>query len=153
MSAVLRVVSLKPPPADWEDAILQAAIPFMNAEVCFYEEVPGTPYNPVTGTGGSTEIDVLWRGKARVQHIRSPREFNTQYQAGSTRFFRFQLDPADSPPQIPFGAKARVLDGGRDADLESLVYIVNSAINSSHMAVRTVELSSNMEFVTWTWSA
>lgn len=154
MQRWMRMVTLKPPPADWEDAILQTAVQFMNAEVCFYREVdpePGEAYNPVTGEGGSTEIDILWRGKARVQQLRSPREFQTQYQAEATRFFRYQLDPADNPPQIPFGVKSRVLNGARDKDLESLVLVTNSGINSSHMAVRTIELSSNMEFVIWDW--
>lgn len=146
------MVSLKPAPSGWEDAIHDAAVQFMNAEVCFYEATETTPYNPVTGTGGPTGATVLWQGKARVQQIRSPRQFQEEYQANATRFFRFQLDPKDNLPAIEFGWKARVLDGARDPELERLVFVVNSAINSSHRAVRTVELSANMERVTWTWN-
>ena len=40
---------------------------------------------------------------------------------------------------------------GRDSSLESLSFTVNSAINSSHMAVRTVELASNMIPIAWAW--
>lgn len=145
-------MSLKPPPANWEDAIRDAAIQFMNGTVCFYEEIVAVPYDPITGNGGEVGVDILWSGKARIQQIRSPRQFDTEYQADASRYFRFQLDPEDNPPQIPFGTKARVLDGGRDADLQSLIYVTNSAINSSHMAVRTVELVSNMDFVTWEWN-
>ena len=148
----LRVVSLSPPPASWEDAILEAAVHFMNAEVCFYEPTEATPYDPVTGTGGVDGVNILWQGKARIQQLRSPREFQTDYQAESSRAFRYQLDPRDNPPSIGFGVKSRILNGGRDADLERLVLVTNSAINSSHMAVRTVELVSNMEFVDWAWS-
>lgn len=146
------------PAKNWQDMILQGARPFMNADICFYREVSASdPYNPVTGTGGDEGIAVFWRGKARVQHLRAPREFATAYQAETTRFFRFQIDPidtwnGDSLPFLPAGVKARVVTGGRDSDLESLVFVANSAINSSHMAVRTVELSSNMNKFDWQWS-
>lgn len=148
--AVCLLVSLTSPPANWEEAILNSAVQFMNAEVCFYDSVD-IPYDPITGAGGPT-VQVLWRGKARVQQLRTPQEFQTDYQASSSRPFRFQLDPRDSVPELYFGVKARVLDGGRDSGLESLVYIVNSAINSSHMAVRTVELITNMRPQEWDWT-
>lgn len=148
--------SLVAPPANWEEAILNAAKMFMNAEICFYREVEATePYNPITGEGGDEGIAVFWRGKARVQHLRAPREFATAYQAEATRFFRFQIDPSEpgnSLPFLPQGVKARVIAGGRDSDLESLAFVTVSAINSSHMAVRTVELSSNMTPVAWQWN-
>lgn len=150
--------SLKAPPANWQEAILNSARMFMNADICFYREIaPDEPYNPVTGQGGDGGIAVYWRGKARVQHLRAPREFSTGYQAEATRFFRFQVDPIDtwngnSLPFLPQGVKARVLAGGRDSHLESLAFVANSAINSSHMAVRTVELSSNMTPVEWQWT-
>ena len=150
--------ALKPPPASWEDAILSTARLFMNAEVCFYREIEPDEdkrYNPVTGEGDDAGIAVFWRGKARVQHMRAPREFKTDYQAGASHYFRFQLDPAESGNSLPFlpsGVKARVIDGGRDSSLESLVYVTNSAINSSHMAVRTVELKSNMTPIVWQWN-
>lgn len=141
----------------WEDRILQIAKREMKAEVCFYREQPGTnTYNPITGTGHDGGIAVFWRGKARVQHMRAPREFATPYQAESTRFFRFQLDPSEpgnGVPYLPQGVKARVIAGGRDSDLESLAFVTVSAINSSNMAVRTVELSANMKApVDWQWS-
>lgn len=146
-------MSLKPTPANWQEAIHDAAIQFMTARVCFYEEGDVTPYDPVTGTGGSTEIDVIHSGKARVQHLRSPRDANTDYQANRSRQFRWQLDPDDGwPDEIPFGTKGRVLDGARDKALEGLVFVVDSAINSSDMAVRTVDLTSDMRFVEWDWT-
>lgn len=140
----------------WEDRILQIARREMKAEVCFYREQTGfEEYDPITGTGGDGGIAVFWRGKARVQHMRAPREFSTSYQAESTRFFRFQLDPAEPGNSVPFmpqGVKARVLAGGRDSHLESLAFVVISAINSSNMAVRSIELSTNMRVVDWPWN-
>lgn len=148
------MVSIRRPGA-WEDIILEEAKKHMNAEVCFYREVEAAPYDPITGSGGDRGVAVFWRGRARVQHLRAPREFAESYQAESTRFFRFQVDPSEpgnSLPFLPFGVKARVLAGGRDSDLESLVFVTTSAINSSHMAVRTVELSTNMTPIDWQWS-
>lgn len=148
---VLPVVSLSPIQA-WEDDILDAARLYMNADVCFYEESAVTePYDPITGTGGGTGITVIWRGKARVQHLGQPSQYETMYNANANHMFRFQLDPADNPPEVYFGLKARVLDGGRDQSLTQYAMIVNSAVNSSHMAVRTIELESTMEPADWEW--
>lgn len=143
------MASLSAPPANWEEAILLAATQFMSARVCFYE-VSEDDYDPITGEGGVT-AEIVWSGKARVQQLRSPQEFATEYEASSNRTFRFQLDPRDSLPDLYQGAKARVLDGGRDAGLEHLGFTVTSAINSSHMAVRTVELMSTMRLIEWDW--
>lgn len=140
------------PPANWQDLIHDTAVQLMNAQVCFYEEIAGeSDYDPITGTGGSASINVIWEGKARVQHLGQPSQFNTSYNTSANHMFRFQLDPSDAPPETYFGVKARVLNGGRDAGLENYVYIVNGAVNSSHMAVRTVELESTLEPVTWDW--
>lgn len=142
-------MSIGAAPTSWEEAILLGAVQFMNAEVCFFE-VTGDDYNDATGTGGA-QVRLLWRGKARVQQLRAPREASTDYQASDSRAFRFQLDPRDSVPTLYSGAKARVIAGGRDTDLEALAFVVDSAINSSHMAVRTIELTANMRPAKWSW--
>lgn len=148
-------MNLAPPPADWQEAILVGARQFMNGRICFFEETDAvTPYDPITGEGGATGIRVIWAGKARIQQLRTPKEFSTGYELEASRFFRFQLDPEEVGNPIPFvphGTLARALDGGRDSSLESLSFTVNSSINSSHMAVRTVELASNMIPIAWTW--
>lgn len=141
-------MSMAPPPGDWEEAILLGAEPFMNAEVCFYQ-VDGDD-NDWSSTSNAT-ITILWRGKARVQQLRAPRDTSAEYQTSDSRSFRFQLDPRDDVPAIYSGAKARVINGGRDSDLENLSFVVDSAINSSHMAVRTVELTANLRPMAWAW--
>lgn len=123
------------PQTDWPQVIHDAAITQMNAQVTAYES---------TITSGVEAIAVIWSGKARVQHIREPRDATQSYGESKTRRFRFQLDPDDVPPFFPSGTTFRVTDGGRDPQLEGLVYVVDSAVNSSHMAVRTVELRSDM---------
>lgn len=143
------MASIIAPPKNWEEAILSAAVTQMNAKVCFYE-ADSDDYDWRTGSGG-IGIRILWSGKARVQHLRAPHQFSTGYETGSDRAFRFQLDPGDSVPNLYEGFKARVIDGGRDSGLETLAYVVDSAINSSHMAVRTVELKANMRPMEWNW--
>lgn len=147
------MVSIGAAPANWEDAILHSAVQFMNAEVCFYRVVGADDdYAEIGQPSTGATVEVIWRGKARVQHLRAPRADSTEYQASDSRAFRFQLDPRDNPPRLYSGAKARVLDGGRDQSLTTYSYVVDSAVNSSHMAVRTVELSADMRPMDWVWS-
>lgn len=139
-------------PSGWQQEIHDIAVQFMTGEVCFYREKPSTvPYNPITGEGGEDGVEIIWRGKARIQQLRTPREYTTPYQASASRNFRFQLDPDDNLPRLYEGAKARVTNAGRDDALTTYLFVVNSAVNSSDMAVRTVELISNMKAVDWTW--
>lgn len=146
------MVGLRPVPKNWEDAIHGAAIQFMNAEVCFYRVIEGTDdYPEINQPGTPGGVEVTWRGKARVQHLRAPRADSTEYQASDSRSFRFQLDPRDNPPQLYSGNLARVIDGGRDASLLTYSFVVDSAVNSSHMSVRTVELTSDMRPMDWRW--
>ena len=154
------VVSLKPPPKDWTEAIAAIAVLFQNARVCFYKDDGEGDADPLTGTGTDGGIEIIWAGAARVQQLRSPRQFATDYQAGSNRAFRFQLDKEAGVPFLPEGVKARVLNAGVSGDgemdpgdvhLELLSYVVDSAINGSHQAVKTVELTATMRPVEWTW--
>lgn len=144
------MVSIGIPITGWQDAIHAAAVQYMNAEVCFYKAIGGN-YDEITNTGTPGTIEILWRGKARVQHLRAPREASTEVQSGDQRAFRFQLDPNDNPPPLYSGTKARVINGGRDPQLALYAYSVDSAVNSSHMAVRTVELTANMRPANWSW--
>ncbi|QWS69413.1 head-to-tail stopper [Microbacterium phage Necrophoxinus] len=144
------MVSIGVPVTNWQDQIRAAAVQYMNAEVCFYSVVDGT-YDEVTNTGTPGSVEILWRGKARIQHLRTARDASTNVQRDDIRAFRFQLDPEDNPPPLFSGTKARVIDGGRDSQLELYAYSVDSAVNSSHMAVRTVELTANMRAANWSW--
>ena len=146
------MVSIGTPVTGWQENILDTARQFMNGEVCFYRVVGGTDHLPEIGQVGTpATVEVLWKGKARIQHLRAPRRDSTEYQASDSRSFRFQLDPLDEPPVVYAGTKARVTNGGRDASLETYSYQVESAVNSSHMAVRTVELTADMRPHTWGW--
>ena len=146
------MVGLKPPGTAWQDVIHDTAVQFMKSYVCLFEEVsdPGD-WDPRTG-GGEPTVNVIWKGKARVQHISTVRPFNGDYATGDTRNFLFQLDPDDNPPAfIAHNSRWRVLHGGRDEALESLLFVADSAINSQDMAVRSVNLKATMRKVDWAW--
>lgn len=147
------MVNLAPPPKDWLEAISAAAKEFMGARVCFYKDDGKGDLDPLTGSGSEGGIELIWVGPARAQQLRAPHKFSTEYQAGSSRSFRFQMDKDGGVPFLPQGVKGRVLSAGvqGDVSLERLVYSVDSAINSSTQAVRTVELTSNMRGVDWEW--
>lgn len=144
------LVNIGIPITNWADQIHSAAIQYMNAEVCFYKVIPGSR-DDITGEGDEGSVDILWRGKARVQHLRAPRDSSNNVQSNDSRAFRFQLDPDDNPPILYSGTKARVINGGRDPQLLAYAFSVDSAVNSSHMAVRTVELTANMRSAEWAW--
>lgn len=148
------MVNLKPAPLGWVDVIQNVAEQFMTATVCFYEESDDGSFDPITGEGDEGGIDVLWFGPARVQHLRSAQRFATDYQAEADRAFRFQLPKDGGVPNLPQGTLARVIDAGEDGDpdLEALVYVVDSAINASFQAVKTVELTSTMRPIAWPWT-
>lgn len=153
------MVNIKPPPSDWTEAIGNVAKRFMNARVCFFRSDNAGDYDALTNTGKRDGVEIIWAGPARVQHLRSPQKASTNYEVGNSRSFRFQLDKGAAVPFLPSGTKARVLDAGvpghemlpGDRDLENLVYVVESAINASHQAVRTVELTANMRKMDWGW--
>lgn len=148
------MVSIGTPVVGWQDNILATARQFMTGEVCFYRVVGGREDLPEIGQPGTpATVEVFWRGKARIQHLRAPRRDSTEYQASDSRSFRFQLDPEDNPPALYAGTKARVLNGGRDEQLTTYAYQVESAVNSTQMAVRTVELTADMRPTTWGWDA
>ena len=156
------MVNLAPPPKSWTDAIARIADQFQNARVCFYEADGTGDLDVLDGSGTPGGIRLLWVGRARVQQLRTPQAFATDYEVSSTRNFRFQVSKEAGLPFLSQGVKARVLDarvpgavedvmGGGDIDLERLLFVVNSAVNGSHYAVKTIETQSNMKDAQWSW--
>jgi hypothetical protein len=150
------MVSMKPPPKNWTDAIADVAKLFMNAKVCIYEtDSSESDYDPITGSGIEFKVTPIFVGSARVQKLRTPNVFATEYQAGANVAFRMQVEANSIPRFISEGAKVRILNadqyGSGDNDLEKLIFVVNSAINSSHQAVKTIELTATMREIEWNW--
>lgn len=128
---------------DWSEEILEAAKEFFNGEARVMR--PGTPgvYDPITNatTGGSAASTVMdWR-PARAQHVRLPLENHDSNGWQTERRYRFQWEIRTGDAQIGKGLYVE-FRGGKDPTLALLSFQVNSAVNSSHAALRTVEAST-----------
>jgi len=111
---------------NWSQQIADVAEEFMNASI----EIQ---------VGQEDTGPTLYEGKARVQHVRFPREVEDAVQWQGARSYRFQIPLTDDLPFIPKGALIRVSDGQRDPELEEMLFEVVASTNSSHAAVRTLE--------------
>lgn len=111
---------------DWSDEIADAAEEYMNASI---EVVKGQTATNVR----------LYLGKARVQHVRFPREGENVADWIGARSYRFQIPLTDDLPFINSGALIKVRSGSRDPELYDMLFEVVASTNSSHAAVRTLE--------------
>lgn len=132
-------------PESWSDTIAEVAEQFMNATIQVLEPSGGEPtYNEALKDYVMPEPVVLVECVARIQHVRVPNPQNTEYQWSMGRHYRFQVPYSDVEGlYIRKGLIVKVLDGGRDAELNDLLFEVLGATNSSHRAVRTIETVMN----------
>jgi hypothetical protein len=136
-------LSAIPDDSDWSDEIFEAASEEFNGELRVM--LPGTPgqFDPDTNTttGGTDPTVVIdWRD-ARAQHIRLPLENNDGNGWSTKRRFRFQCELREGDPIVHKGMYVE-FRGGKDHTLEEFAFQVNSAVNSSHAALRTIETST-----------
>ncbi len=121
---------------------------WFNANVSIVDpEVGDQQWDPVTNAyTGSSEV-VLWSGEARVQPIGVDSNPTTDYAFSSagTRRIRVQVKLDPSRDFIRKGLRVRVTDGGVDADLEDLDFVVTSAVNSSYAWLRTIECEADVK--------
>jgi hypothetical protein len=108
-------------------------------------DVEGQTWDPATNTyTGSSEVE-LWSGYARIQPIgvgENPQSDYAFSSAGIRRVrIQVKLDPARS--FIRKGLRVRVTDGGADAELEKLDFVVTNAVNSSYAWLRTIECEAD----------
>jgi hypothetical protein len=136
--------------AGWQDAIKAVSTDpqFQNAAVVLY--VPGAlgEYNPDTGGydgEGSTDPTLVYSGRCRVVGLRSAGDSVQAGNPDSLKPVRIQL--ASNPGRMPDNTRAYFTDGGRNANLTSYVFNVNSDFNSSHVAAYTLELTVSMDAV------
>jgi len=90
---------------------------------------------------------VVWSGKARVQPIRQASTPDNGVAQGAIQGVRVQAPYDSSLPLIRKGLQVRVTDGGQDAVLESIQFVVRSAINSSYGWNRTIECDVDVKSV------
>lgn len=80
---------------------------------------------------------------ARVQHLRAPLDASSASAWATKRAIRVQIPLTDSAALIRKGWIVQFI-GGNDPALENISATVQSAINSSHAAIRTVECISEL---------
>jgi hypothetical protein len=131
--------------ADWADEIAAVStLPeFQNAAVVIYTPGELGDYDPDTGEYEEGDATLLYSGRCRVVGLRSSRPGDAGYDPDALKSVRIQLP--NVPVRIPNNAKAYFTDGGRNANLTTYVFNVNSDFNSSHVAAYTLELTVAMD--------
>lgn len=131
--------------ASWQDEIKRISTDpeFQNAAVVLY--VPGElgEYDPDTGDYEQSDPTLIYQGRCRVVGLRSASNDTQAGNPDSLKAVRIQL--AVNPDRMPDNTKAYFTDGGRNANLTSYVFNVNSDFNSSHVAAYTLELTVSMD--------
>jgi hypothetical protein len=104
-------------------------------------------WNPVTNTYTSPTDTVLWSGSARVQPLRTASMPDLGVTQGAIEAIRVQVPYDASLGFVQKGMRVRVTNGGEDAVLEDLEFIVRSAVNSSYGWNRTIECDTDVKSV------
>lgn len=90
---------------------------------------------------------IIWSGSARVQPIKDARTPDLMVTQGAIQAIRVQVPYDANLPLIRKGLQVRVTDGGEDAVLSTLQFVVRSAINSSYGWNRTIECDVDVRSV------
>ena len=102
-------------------------------------------WDPMTNSYmDDTEI-ILWSGSARIQPIRSSTEPDLGITQASVRAVRIQVPYDVNLVFLQKGMRVRVTNGGEDAVLQDLEFIISSAINSSYGWNRTIECEVDLK--------
>ncbi len=102
--------------------------------------------------GGSKTV--LWSGQARIQHLKRDSTPDVGYSQTDIRGIRIQAPMDLDLGLVRKGLQIIVTDGGSDAVLEQLGFVVRSAVNSSYAWGRTIECDVDLKSVSnSTWSS
>lgn len=104
-------------------------------------------WNLTTNTFTNNPATVLYTGSARIQPIGADKMPDLGITQGGTRGIRVQVPYDANLPLIRKGLQVKVTDGGEDHVLESLQFVVSSAINSSYGWNRTIECEVDVKSV------
>lgn len=116
---------------NWSDEIGRAAEEFMNVTVKFYD------------TAGTLQVTT----KGRWQHKRSPLDASSATSWSTKRAGHIQVPLSASTGLIKKGWIAQISAGDtplRDPSIGLISFTVQSAVNSSHAALRTIEVTTEV---------
>jgi len=96
-------------------------------------------WNMATNTFTNAPESTLWSGKARIQPLGNGSVDSGLIMQNGISAIRVQIPYDVDLPLIRKGLQVKVTDGGEDHVLESLQFVVRSAVNSSYGWNRTIE--------------
>ena len=102
-----------------------------------------TTRDMLTGITTQTGNPVLWQGRARIVGVRSALDISpgTTATPSGTKSVRVVIPYGAYTGRINRGWQVRVIDGGRNPQLERYVLFVESDFNSGNVASFTIECS------------
>lgn len=102
-----------------------------------------------TGTVTITGDPVVWTGQARMVGFRSVVDSNKGNLSNPTgnKAIRFQVPRESTLPRVERGWQIRVIDGGDNPRAGDYVFIIESDVQGSNVASRTIEASVDVEVV------
>jgi hypothetical protein len=96
-------------------------------------------WNPATNTyAGDPEV-IVWSGKARIQPVSGASMPDLGITQGSIQGIRVQVPYDATVGLFRKGLQVRVTNGGENAVLEELEFVITEAINSSYGWNTTIE--------------
>lgn len=104
-------------------------------------------WNMATNSYGTNTETIIYSGRARVQPISSTQEPDITVGQAGIRGVRIQVPYDASIGLVRKGLQVRVTNGGEDSILESIKFVVKSAINSSYGWNRTIECEADVKSV------
>lgn len=104
-------------------------------------------WDPITNSFDNSPETVVYCGKARIQPIRTTSTPDLGITQGAIRAIRVQVPYDANVPFIPKGFQVKVISGGEDHVLQSLQFVVRSAVNSSYGWNRTIECDVDLKSV------
>jgi hypothetical protein len=104
-------------------------------------------WDPETNAYSGNSAVVIYSGSARIQPIGTDRTPAVDFAQAGVRGIRVQVPYDASVPLIRKGLQVKVTNGGQDVVLETLQFVVSSAINSSYGWNRTIECDVDVKSV------
>jgi len=104
-------------------------------------------WNPATNTYSQGTETLVWSGSARIQPVSSASEPDLGITQGAIESIRVQVPYDNTLGLIRKGMQVVVTDGGENHVLESLQFVVLSAINSSYGWNTTIECDADIKAV------
>ena len=130
-------LEMRPTVARWYNAEVEVIDP----------NLQDVEWDEVTNEYENTPEVVVWSGKARIQPLRTASTPDLGIMQGAIEAIRVQVPYDADLSLVRKGMQVKVISGGEDHVLESLQFVVRSAVNSSYGWNRTIECDADIKSV------